>query len=327
MNLSINPGSKSFLYNYITTPHLEGRKNLKQAWNATTCPYKDRVFLAVKGILLIIPLVNTITWIAIQALSAGNPSTQSLSEPSDTKQSTLPTDSKTPNGYDNSTAIDIDDFLKESEVVDIEDFLKESEKFTYKETVGDQSFRAEWEITTLDDQPIGLKKTSHPYYNETTSTYCPKKGLVAFVSIDKKMKLLAKKINETTIQITTTEPIHGEPNTKFYKIPKNHVWIQQPIIGFKQFVQSKDTKIQFFIVTPHHGIQTCSGEKTDLEEVDGLGTLQKIELTLEPSFVRFKGEAWADPKTGITKKAICPSIFMFSPKMSEEHLPSDPSPV
>jgi hypothetical protein len=85
MIAKISPVSPEWVHEFVMQPYLEGAERLNRAWqganihslNRTVLSLKERVISALIGIALMLPLINTIIWIAWQTF--GKP--ERLSDP------------------------------------------------------------------------------------------------------------------------------------------------------------------------------------------------------------------------------------------------------
>jgi len=84
MIAAINPGNPVWLHTYVLLPFLEGLERFDYAWKGQDplsfldIPFslKERVVLVAKGSLLMLPLINSIIWVAMETF--GEPT---LTEP------------------------------------------------------------------------------------------------------------------------------------------------------------------------------------------------------------------------------------------------------
>lgn len=363
---SITPENSIWLQTHILEPYMEGSERIERAWEGKEIPsfidhsfsFKERIVLLVKGSLLMIPLINTIVWIVMQVLgekrlsdgcclSSNSSTTPSLSESppsSPTVSVESMTENETPLQPPASVAATIDTIPHTTSVasdnpeeqalaetpniipISLEPTVNE-ETFWYEEKIDTHKFEGEWVVTNSENE-ITVKKTST--YNNSTAIYSKNKGLQ---SIDNKVPCEKKSFKahiRNDGKLEATALLNGKSKSEIFTVTDKGLWIQQPLFGFKNFALLPDKELKFFFIHPETlALVEMIAIKTGEEMVEGLGNLLKIKTNLN----RFGGSVhtaftWVDPKTGVTKKADCPALyipyFMTIPHMTEILLPNHP---
>lgn len=177
------------------------------------------------------------------------------------------------------------------------------ETFHCLESIDKKTFDATWIIETFPDQ---IKASKQSNYNESESVY-DIGGILRSLSYripseDKTFLAIRQDLNVIAVQAF----IDGVPLQKTYQVESKGHWIQQPLLGFKQFVLSKNQTLPFFFIHPEklhlfEGVAKKIGREKNLI---------KIETRLNPISWIHKAMLWMDPETGLGKKVECPPCYI-----------------
>ncbi len=110
---------------------------------------------------------------------------------------------------------------------------------------------------------------------------------------------------------------NGQVEKKTFAFEEDIPWIQQPTLGFKNFILSGKSEMSFYGVLPKNPFflgakpplfMKATAKKLGEEKVPGQGKLMKVKVVSNwglPYNLK-KGELWFEPATGILRKFIIP---------------------
>ncbi len=325
--MQIYPVSRELLHSLVLEPFAEGCEFINLCWQGKGPPlehkvldWKERVIYLIQGILLLLPLINTIIWIAWKTF--GDP--PKLVDPYRPEAEALPITYPTP----------------PSEV---------TPDFEYEETAWGNKYRTSWAIETYPHMTTAIQ-TNLNTGAKASSRYHSDGSLQEF-----HYQLGPKKIDLTRIgtERRVRVQIADTGLDRTIELPENHHWMMQAELGLKSFVLSNETTLLGCVVVPEYPprvtnlipesllnslvgkpplVATGRAMKKGLEEVLEFPgkSLQKVEIrsTHERLASLGKGEFWFDPTTGDLKKWIASGegVWSFLPSKTAIFVQNRPSP-
>ena len=301
----ITPMSSKDLFTFVLQPYLEGAERLNRAFQGVdfhsltyaTFNWKERLVFLITGLALaLLPFVNLVIWLAWQTFgspeilsdpfiplsppparipSAPAPSIQEASEPKIEAKASAP-------------------------VQPLQEKPRRIETFSYLES--SKSFRAEtkWK---LEFSPEGIQVQADSNRERTVARYhsdweiqeyhCFHKAAELHIFLKENRRLHVRGIKEGVVE------------EREYKLAKPYPWLQQPTLGFKNFILDKERKsVHFYAIRPDNLdlVEVCA-EKTGESDWEGL---IKVEMKMVHFLLRYfrEGELWFDPKTAQLRKLI-----------------------
>ena len=301
--MNICPVNREWLHSFLVEPCLQGTELINQAWtgrhfnplNQSRLSLTDRAICFIKGTVLLIPLVNTIIWLAWQTF--GNP--ERLFDPytpsSKTFIATLP-EIEEPEG-------------------------QPAETFRYNETgKNNTKLTTEWSVYRGDKETKAFQKCKE-YHSH--STYTPDGTLQSYHYQGRNEEVEAQLIDPRHIKVRCKK--EGNEVIKTLKLEKENIpWIQQPTLGFKNFILDKNRKtmtfyglmvenpIPLFGDAPPFLLEATAtkGEETLPE----FGRQIKVEVVAKRRLYSLsKGVLWFDPpdgpSPGMLRKFVDPGLL------------------
>ncbi len=313
--MEICPVDRHWIHTYIIAPFLEGCERINQAWNgvdnsleANSLSLTDRVILWIQGMALMVPLLNTIIWIAWCIF--GSPEKYADSFCPEIESAQLPPPIP-------EIIIPIGEEVEEGE---------EIEQFGYTETVDKIPIRTSWVVEKFPDEIVA---TQNAREFSSYSVYEPGYTLkeLHYQCGPKKIDLTRIRNSEIMVEIFNGPELITQ---KVIEIPRDHLpWIQQRAIGFKPFILSDANEMLFYAVIPEYPtligraisrlalkaapfIMKVKAIKKGQEEVAGFGQLLKVEIesTMGWPYNTVKSELWFDPETGSLKRFVDSGTFI-----------------
>jgi hypothetical protein len=348
------PINSAGLHALVMRPFLEGSTRLEQAWSGkkilsfvgARLSLKERVVSLVQGALLMVPIINTIIWVAMHTL--GEPELTDPYQPissssnlnfsdtssygslnacasqrssprslSSTSEPLLPLEPLA----DSSGCSDIS--ANETAASAFPNALPpqtKTETFFYEESIGDRKFECTW---TLNTSPEGAQITKKSNYNNSESRYDADYNLQFLFSNtpEEKKTFQAARTDDGILEVSSNAS--GREKKEQYLVQNLGYWIQQPILGLKKFLLSDEEEARFFFIDPK-SLRLLLGtvRKIREESMNPLGQLLKIETTLD--CLRFLHQAtfWVD-REGIAKVVNSPQFWPLLPRLTEQFLSKD----
>jgi hypothetical protein len=295
----------------FVAPYLQGAAMITNAWNGVDFSYvghkalslKERVVTWLIGVVLLIPLINTIVWFAWKTF--GRP--DELFDPY-CPERVSPLAQR--NAAD-SHSIEIPGVSQPAQVESVNNSTKvpEREVFIYKSSAGNinQIRKTQGDVTNVKETFGGavVEAAYNPQGQILKSNYKKEeKEYDTFMDTHRNLQIVFKNNGIQT---------HSET----HQLKPNIPWIQQPHIGMKQFVLSEPSKMDFCMAVPYeawwlssHLFQGVATKKT--ETVSGFGELVKVVLVPSNSILaRIVGcwILWFDTKGNLVKM-IDPGVFI-----------------
>ena len=251
--------------------------------------WSQRVVDLLSGVLLMIPILNTIVWIFIRTFGNAQILSQPLNPPHFVQWSEATTAAAEP-------------ILEE--IPALAPLENEAPATTKTFTCLDKTdshpdeFEAHWSIKSYADVKVVTRISP---YDTSNATYNHDWQLQSLDYVNPGLKVdvnLQRKHN--TIVLTGTKD-EEEINDVFVLENPNIPWIQQSV-GFRPFVLSPENELTFFAIRPDdRTIREFCATKTERSTLPGYGRSLKIETTFN-SWALNKlfgtiGECWFNPTT------------------------------
>lgn len=309
--MKICPFTPLYFHNHFMEPYLQGCEMVTRAWKGidfhslTKAPLslKERVISWIVGTLLLIPIINTIIWFAWKML--GNPTI--YFDP----YSPEPEPLEVVSGRVAQPIAEVQIPNMRPDRVD---------RFEFIEKVTNQELRVKWQI---EHYPTLTQIHHHSDVHAATSIYDLDNRVREFHLRNLSGSMDVLSIDATHIKAKIQE--HGkEPIEKILTLEEDLPWIQQPTIGFKEFILSDETELLFYGVLPENParkvnifaevgptLMKARIKKIKEENVPPFGKLLKAEIVSEWGFPYnlLKGEVWYDRETGALRKFKDPGII------------------
>lgn len=324
--MRICPIDREWIHTYLLAPYLQGVEMMNRAWSGVnfyslTLPslsLKERVISWLTGVVLLLPLINCIIWIAWQTFGKpvilftsycpeGAASSPSIAYPQPNRQAShvaLPPPLQMPPAAPGEA--------------------RPTELFSYNETGKNSLIRTNWKI---EHHPHLIVAQQYCDEYSSVSIYKPDWTLSEFhnETIEGRKKVDIWLTDSKHMRVCIDKNNNEPPIDKIFELTESIPWIQQPTVGFKNFILSHDTEMSFYGVIPENPIKFFPfwgpkppwlmkgiAKKVGLEEVLGQGKLMKVEVTSTWGFPYnlFKGEVWFDPATGVLRKFIDPGLLI-----------------
>jgi hypothetical protein len=319
--MQICPVNREWIHNYLLEPYLQGCELVNRAWiGVDRClepnhlSFKERIVCWLQGASLLIPFINTIIWLAWQAI--GNP--EKLFDPFcpeiDPPQQ------------------QIEPFVNGAQppalIVPIAtpvggDRVKPIELFGYTEKVGDSEFETTWKIEHFQDVIVVQQDAS---IFSSTSLYRPDQTLrqYSYVMGPKQCDIWQDDEDRKHVHLRFAD--QGiETIERTFEIPDNLPLIQQRAFGLRAFIQSSENDIYFYSLIPEIPItkyipflakppflMKTHAKKIGEEEIPDHGKLLKIEVMSAWGFPynSVKSEMWFEVATGKLIKFLDTGMFI-----------------
>lgn len=323
---SLTPFKPEWFHAFMIHPFSEGTARINRAFNGvdflTLIPrslsLKERAVDLITGVLLLLPLVNTVLWIAMQTWGhpdyLADPYIESEQEPAippppapiairiepniPIVQAIAPRLEVQPPPIEQPIA----EVLQPVAPVTNQAQPLHTVEHTYEDRKGTSVEHSQWKIEEFPDLTIATKQSS----TEVAIARYNQNGEIQeyhFNYKDPNRGELHIKMEDRHLHIKG----RGQDGwrEKSIRMAQNYPWIQQMTLGIKNFVLANQNKLDFYILNPKeldlsHGVL----EKKGLETVPGLGQLMKIEARPGGFLLGFRKVAtiWADPQSGLLKK-------------------------
>lgn len=321
---AITPIDAEWMHAFVVQPFAEGAERLDRAWlgintfsvNPTHLTLEERVISLIAGMCLMLPLINTIIWIAWQTFGKPERLTTrfcSTTEPAPTRP--IPSASSS---YAAPVASSLDEAVKPSEY-----FVYE---ITHTSGVTSMTWQLDWlSECTVERQCYG------PF--SSNSYFLPDGTLLHYDCTAPPNHILSvERTQPHLLQVRWEEG--GEKTTKDCILEPVLPWLQPTRWGLKPFLLSAQQEFRFYIIMPVNPFRKYIPwaikppfampviAKKVGSDVDGFGQLMKVELKSAwgwpysiPTIT-----LWFDPQTNLRKFAIS-----FGPK--GKYVPDHLSPA
>lgn len=339
--MKICPVSREWIHAHLLAPYLQGVELINLAWKGVDrslapnpLSLSERVICWLQGIALMLPLVNTIIWLAWQAFGEPEP----LFDRFCPEIEPLP-----PPPPQVIVHAGLQPAAPVLPVAVAADLVKPTELFGFTETTDALVLQIQWKIEHFQDMIVAQQNCGR---FSSTSLYRPNLTLREYhyqtFATDQrranKVDLLQRGDERSPLDLTITEE-GSPPIQKTFELPENLPLIQQRTIGFRPFVQSNERVLDFYAVIPEIPIlgyipfiekppflAKVRATKVGEEEVPGHGRLLKIELvsTWRWPYNAVKSELYFDA-TGLLKKFVDSGAFI--PRKVGEFVQNNPLPV
>ena len=320
--MEICPVNREWIHTYLLAPFLQGCALVNRAWKGIefyslsqrVLTLGERAISFLTGAALLIPVVNCIVWIAWQTFGF----------PKELFDSYCPETAGPP---PIPPPMQIPPPLPGEE--------RRFEMFSYKEKNDHSTISVDWTLehfptlTEVKQRSDAYSSTSFYRPDWTISQFCqPKDGpldlwwTISEYHYKSKDGTFDLWLNDNQIRARVAEIKEGKRVKcidKTLDLPSSVtdpvLWIQQPTIGFKNFILSDRTEINFYGVIPKFSAYRTpfllkgSAKKIKQEEVPGHGKLLKVEIGAAAWWIPGKSTFWFDPITGILRKFIDPGLF------------------
>lgn len=313
--MQIFPVDREWVYTFVLEPYAQGCEYLELFWKGVDRSLQqnpllltDRIVCLLKGALLMVPLINTIIWIAWQTF--GSP--EQLADP---------------------YCPEIDDpfnILPPPEIIihrpDGRGPEGPVEHFGYIESVNNSPIRTAWTLETFPDVLIA---TQNALEFSTNSIYNPDFSLkeLHYQYGGKRVDLVRRDADgRSQVEVQLAEG-RNPPVSKIVELPQDgKPWIQQRAIGFRPFIQSEEQELEFYGVIPEYPplvgwllrwleatpfLMKFKLRKIGEEVVDG-ERLMKAEMIAMKGwpYNTNKSEMWFDPATGALRRFVDSGTFI-----------------
>jgi hypothetical protein len=351
---AISPVNPKWIHEHVFEPPLEGIERINLAWagknihslNQTLLTLKERVVFFLVGVALIIPLIGKIIWMAWQTF--GKP--QRLSDPFIPELESPPlTPPVRPiqaqpviNNAAGAAALPV---AVGAVAAPPQAGIKPPQIFAYKETgprnemsPQHDEIQANWRLEFLSEH--NLKAQQFCDNHSSTASYSDW-AITEFIHeshIQKPGGIEYFKVTKSDAQTLQVElKVDGEVTHKQLKLQENLPWIQQPTIGFKNFICSDKQSLRFYGVLPKNTFRkinpfaakpplamTFTATKVGEEISPVHGNLIKINVVSDwgVPYNIYAVELWLHKETGELRKFINP----FESK-SGEYIQNHPLPA
>ncbi len=311
--MEICPVNREWIHTYVFEPYLQGAALIKRAWKGvdflslerTPLSLKERLISLLTGLALMIPLINTIIWLAWQTF--GNP--EKLFDPY-SLETKLPPPRPIP-----LPAIQplVPLTLPNGEPVP-------TESFAYNETGKTSIIRTNWKVQQYPNMIV-----ADEYCNEHSST--------SRYDHDWRIQEYHYQSDEDSVDLWLIDPKNiraqivsdgGDPVDKLLELKEDIPWIQQPTLGFKNFIRSPETQMYFYGVLCTNPLKyvpfaprppqlvKAIAKKVGEETLPGYGKLVKVEVESVEGWTSYlpKGELLFDPRSGALCRFTNPGGFL-----------------
>lgn len=306
---------KEWFYDHVVSIHLEGVARVQRAWSGLNKhtierPYprlslKERAISLITGLILCLPLFNIIVWRGLEAFGK----VVILAPPYIPNR---PLEEAAPEQPAFSPILEVEEQVSAPEAVAA---IQEpppplsSRDFQYTEETNGTTLVSDWKVETFNNRVEYTRKAppenpTQPEVRSLSKAICDLNGQMVdfdYVSGNKEDHFHARMNGREIKAIGKKGKVVKE---KDYVLPGHYPWIQQPTLGFKNFILSSEQKLDFLGINPKdfslvHVVATKKNE----EEVPGFGKLLRMELRLTGLLSWFwKAELWFDAATGEMKQ-------------------------
>ena len=306
--MEIIPIDRPWIHTHILLPYYQGCELVNQAWagadrSIETSPFswQERVIIWIKGMILLIPIVNTIIWLVWKTF--GKP--EKLADP-----------------FSPETNYVAPVAPPEIVICNVDEDEHLIERFGFTETRKDKPpVQTTWAIEHF---PNVIIVTQNAVEFSSSALYRPDYSLkelhhqegskrIDFTRNDTEQNI------QILVQISNNNGIDSTGTS--IEIPRDAHWMQQRVAGFTPFIQSENQEMEFYAVIPEYPpllqrffswfkptpfAMKLKAVKMGEEEDPEFGRLIKLEITTTSGlpFSAFKSELWFDPATGALKKFI-----------------------
>jgi len=327
------PVSPQWVHSFVIEPYLEGCERVNRAWQGvdfhslTRAPlfFKERIWEWLKGTLLLTPIVGGLFWLLWQTFGSPSkwsdpycPEINQLPPVHVVEQPPLPV----------AQPIAAPPAPAAVPVVQPDPGGAQIEQFSFNEARESFVMKTNWKIKNSPHVIIAYKNCEK---SKSTSRYSPGWAIQDFYEQE---MVSGKFCHFKLIDPQHIEVIISEGNIhKTHKLDKPFPWIQQPTIGFKNFVLSNEKELSFYGIRPDNGeLILMMAKKMGEEDIPGLGRVVKLRTGIHPSSWLYyspinliRSELWLDPQTGILRKLEADGALVD--KLTIEFLRNDPLPA
>ncbi len=282
---AINPLKAQWVHTWIVEPFLEGASRVNRAWlgvnshtiKQTPLSLKERVVSLLTGLVLLIPLVSIIVWLAWQTF--GRP--ERLSDP-----------------YCPPGAVPVQ-IPTSAHVIPVPPPAKGSriQRFAFTETKKHgQSYDINWEVHN------GTYVKQDSPKSESISLY-DSNGRITEFHHEPDKKSHKKPSFHIWLRDSNRLEVHLGNSVNWFHL-KDRLWIQQPFLGLRNFVLSNQTEVRFSgissegkLFTPSPPFEVCFiARKTGTEN-----GLTKVDVNITWPFPLAAGVLWFDAAGKVMK--------------------------
>lgn len=304
--MRICPVNREWMHQFVA-PYLQGAAMVTNAWKGVDFSYvghkalslKERVVTWLIGVILLIPLINTIIWFAWKTFGRPN----ELFDPYCPEVEPPP---PPPSPRAAPRRIEIPNVSQTTQVGTVHNTVNSPRKeiLVYKSSAGNihQTRETQNALTNVKEMFGGavVEATYNSQGVLLKSNYKKEeKEYDTFIDTNGDLKILFKENGKQTVNET-------------HKLKPNIPWIQQPHIGMKQFVLSDAPKMGFCMAAPiGRNSHLYEGDATKKKEtVPGFGELVKVVLTPSDWYLRWSSwTLWFDTKGNLVKM-VDPGVFI-----------------
>jgi hypothetical protein len=354
---TISPVNPGWIHEHIFEPPLEGIERINLAWagknihslNQTLLTLKERVIAFLIGFALMIPLIGKIIWMAWQTF--GKP--QHLSDPFNPESEATPVPTLLvqpipllPQPIEVGAAAIPPAAVGAAQAPPPQVGIRPPELFAYHETGPHDAIQTNWRLEFFQDTVI-VHQSCDKYFSKSVYDvlYNPDLSVKSLKIKDFTHQSNIQKpggveyFNVTRVDLSTLQvelTIDEQTTRQQLKLQENLQWIQQPTVGFKEFIGSAEQSLRFYGIVPKNKFRelnpfaakpplamTFTARKVK-EEVNPIyGNLVKVEVVSDWGWPYNKTiELWFHKETGTLRQFKNP----FEEKIGE-YMQNGPLPV
>lgn len=338
---AITPLSREWLYALVIQPYKEGAERINRAFSGVdflslemrSLSLKEKMISLVSGILLLIPIINTIIWIAMQAFGHPEILTDPYSQPVDI-ESARPRNLLRPlvfppiAGMAQIAAPPIQESqppipaTQPVPPIPADPGLLQTSYTVFSESKGDYYEECTWKIEKFPDLTLVTKESPTEL---VASRYNSKEEIQQYhFRFQDGSGEMHVQLNDQILQVKGIK--NGKLHVKTHRINPKLPWIQQMTLGFKPFILSVNKRFEFQIINPLDlSLHTLVAEKKGHQAVPGHGSLLEVHVSPTNWFYQLLGlggTLWFH-REGQMKKMIA-YTDPREPKTFTEWLRNDP---